>query len=160
MSWGEVKKVNSDLSVPLNDRMGYVAGNMPRGVIQKSVSKGITGDGSTFNGTILDISGRGVVSGISTSRYNDSCRAIVTVDIDNGKKTITVSSGASVSVNLQNLFSTVDVSGSEIDISSSGSLNDLIYFEESLKVSCDLYANVNVSTTYAASASVTYGLLE
>lgn len=161
MSWDEVKKaINSDLNVPLNERMGYVSGIIPRGAIKKSYSKAI-GSGS-YRGTVLEIEGRGILVSAAASRSYSSTafHASMTINIDNGKKIIQLAgedvSGtgtASLKVELDNVSSVGDVSGSEVQIGFGESiiLNYPIYFEESIKV--DIYIH-SENFSYQSGASV------
>lgn len=71
MSWSEVKKINSDLSVPLDERAKYVAGIIPRSLNVKtlsgSVSNSFLNDGSfpkTKESTISEVTGSGLVTSI------------------------------------------------------------------------------------------------
>lgn len=161
MSWDEIRKaVNSDLSVPLNERMGYVGGVVPRGIVQKTISKSTT---TSFTGTVLDITGKGLLIAASTGGNQVNCRSSMTIIIDD-KKTIVVSDASgsgstSLSTNILSGASTVDLSESNITIpfGSAAVLNEFIHFEESLKVTFNLNAP---TTSYSSSASVSYGLFE
>lgn len=74
MSWGEIKKINSDLSMPLDERMSYISGIIPRGVEKKSitgnvgVSVSVDGQNITASDSkevvVLEIDGSGMISSI------------------------------------------------------------------------------------------------
>lgn len=61
MSWGEVKKINSDLSVPLDERATYVAGIIPRNTIPKTITP------SANNGVVYEYSGKTIINSLSIS---------------------------------------------------------------------------------------------
>ena len=58
MSWGEVKKINSDANVPLDERMTWFDGYIPRLALGRSCSK----SGEAYSGEILNITGRGYIT--------------------------------------------------------------------------------------------------
>ena len=77
MSWGEVKKINSNLSVPLDtlignlrlnnsnvylsDRMQYVGGIIPRNTIPKIITP------EANNGVVYEYSGKTIINSLSFS---------------------------------------------------------------------------------------------
>ena len=149
----------SDINASLDERMKYVGGVIPRGLVQNTISKSTT---TSFTDTVLEIAGKGYLIAASTVGNQVNCRSSMTIIIDNNK-TIVVSdapgSGStSLSTNILEGASTVDLSESNITIpfGSNAVLNDFIHFEESLKVTLNLTAP---TTSYSSSASVSYVLL-
>lgn len=71
MSWGEVKKINSDVSVPLNERMGYVNGLIKRGAVANTLSMTTLKYQQNVDAVndieLLNVSGAGYVDGIDIS---------------------------------------------------------------------------------------------
>ena len=61
MSWGEVKKINSDLSVPLDERAKYIAGIIPRNTIPKTITP------EANNGVVYEYSGKTIINSLSFS---------------------------------------------------------------------------------------------
>lgn len=167
MSWGEVKKINSDLSMPLDERMKYINGILPRGIANKNVSK--TVKLSSFSGEVLNISGSGVVMGATCSceSYNETY-ARISIDIDNGEKIITIgdtvqrTSGVNTSFAFDIDSSTSDFLESDnvldVPVNSRKTINFLIEYKKSLVVTMDIYSEKSNNVGSASSATFNYGI--
>lgn len=169
MSWGEVKKINSDLNVPLDERMGYVGGIIPRGTVQKQVTKQISYSDGVFNGEILSVNGKGALASAVVTCYAGSTTdaySACEIDIDDGSRIITIGDittnttkgKAGFYVDLSASFSDIGVMDeSEISIPADAyyTVNKPILFEKSLKVTAKLFTK-KVS---ASTCSINYALL-
>lgn len=167
MNWDEVSRINSDLMVPLDERMKYINGILPRGIASKNVSK--TVKLSSFSGEVLNVSGSGVVMGATCSceSYNRTY-ARISIDIDNGEKIITVgdtvqrTSGINTSFAFDIDSSTSDFSESDnvldVPTNSKKTINFPIKYKKSLVVTMDIYSEKSNNVGSASSATFNYGI--
>lgn len=90
MSFVEVKKINSDMSVPLDERLTYVGGIIPRGLPTKRCTRNVianTASGHVVNTpmvtTLMDAEGRGWITDFkfSVSKAKSYVSAALTVTI-------------------------------------------------------------------------------
>ncbi|MGN0337907.1 MAG: hypothetical protein ACI4EE_10480 [Lachnospiraceae bacterium] len=168
MGWDEVKKaINSDLNVPLNERMTYIDGILPRGLNGNTVSK----SGSNYNGELLNITGRGficIAKALGSVDPNNKVYLSATMDIyidentDNSRyiklyaysSSSNSSPSASISFDKDNLFQTLSIEPSILLQNDSRIINKPIEFKESLRVNVSI-AN---SFSYTASVTITYAI--
>ncbi len=69
MSWSEIKKaVNSNLDLPLNEKIEYIGGVIPRGCIRKTVSS----DTPRKEVVLVEVSGRGFVDSANIRLYSSN----------------------------------------------------------------------------------------
>lgn len=61
MGWDEVKKINSDMMVPLDERATYISGIIPRKSIERTIY-GERFDQGEYSEVIIDIIGSGYIS--------------------------------------------------------------------------------------------------
>lgn len=57
MSWEEVKKINGDMSLSLDEKMTYVYGLIPRGASKRELNE----VAPASNTTVLNVSGHGML---------------------------------------------------------------------------------------------------
>lgn len=147
MSWGEVKKVNSDLSIPLDERMGYVVGAVPRGVISKCISS--TGTGAEVeilniegSGGITEMTVTGAVNAATFGGYTANIKVYIDENTSDSKTIIFHGNGNyhglstnTVSIDINNVICDVDLSN-DAEITTNGSyvINAPIIFKKSLRV--------------------------
>lgn len=163
MSWGEVKKINSDLNVPLNERMGYVGGVIPRGAIKKVIQSNTP----RAKATILDISGKGVVDKVelavsSLNNWNAAGSILVYID---GELLFTISDSYSVPSGSRTTSVKYDVNScvcsdyKNIEVGKENILNLPLIFNKSLKIVHNSQSsNANGGSSAYDTAYITYGL--
>lgn len=161
MSWGEVKKINSDANVPLDERMTWVGGIVPRGKTMQTLSVTKKNDESpSWSGDLVNVTGKGMLIGSSyiSSNWNSLSSASMTINIDGGKKIITFGgSNTELKIDVDSLCPTFSIDKSQINLSGGTQVyNNVIRFDESLKVS----ASVKGYNNYPSSASVSYVLCD
>lgn len=167
MSWDEIKKaVNSDIQVPLNEKIEYVYGVVPRGIKKHITKKSVTE--SSYNGVIVSITGKGVIhsAAVSVTSTNLQHYEKLQIVID-GDKTITIgeavfsyskNTNASLTYVPSDMLSTIPPDDFPMTVlpGKAETINKPIFFEESLTVEVSLNMTTN---NQASSASITYGLL-
>ena len=162
MSWDEVKKaINSDLNVPLNERMTWVSGIIPRGQIIKTSSVNRKSDESpSWSGDLVNVTVKGMLAGSAfiSSSWNNLSSASMTINIDSGKRVINLgSSNTEMKIDTDALGSTFSINENPLNLSGGAHIyNDVIRFEESLKVSASVKGYYN----YPSTASVSYVLCD
>lgn len=168
MSWGEVKKINSDLSVPLDERASYVGGVIRRNVEKRSVEKDFYSGSDTVKETILDISGSGALQYIqvfNTAQGTSNSYVKCKIQIDNNDpiEIKMVSNGAygvvlDINTDVNSIFT--DVFSREITVSEhrvvTNSLvtNTPLVFKNQLKLSCEI-GGYGVSKGFRANYGLT-----
>ena len=151
MSWGEVKKINSDLSVPLDEKYMYAYGILPRKCQLKTISKQVSE--STFSGEIISVNGKGIVNNICLKTgVNWSCYAWCKIDIDNGRQIIELGDTierydkiyeTGISMDLSKVYSTINAWDKKVNvpIGKAAIINFPIAYEESLAVTAKLFSS-------------------
>lgn len=145
MSWDEVKKINSDMFVPLDERATYIAGIIPRNKLLKSAGHSKSAFYGNENTTILSIKGSGKI--LSMSAYAEvGASSEMTVNIDDGQKIFTFISNNSISkleIDMNSIYSTLDITPVNILITNGKTfkINDVIDFKHSLLVTDKISAS-------------------
>lgn len=64
MGWDEVKKINSDMFVPLDERMTYIGGIIPRNILETALhlEKNFLDNADVKDDVLLSIKGVGLIS--------------------------------------------------------------------------------------------------
>lgn len=165
MSWEEVKKINGDMSLSLDERMVYIYGMIPRGASKRELNE----VAPASNTTVLNVSGHGMLyyamiynpgqsyeynSTIAITIYIDeslSSKRIITITRTNnraGGSTALTTDLASLGILEANKF---DLSSNNITINGiSKSTNIPILFSKSLRIvtTSNWFDQAKLSTHY------------
>lgn len=145
MSWEEVKKINGDMSLSLDEKMTYVYGLIPRGAVKKELVYENVG-----NMTMVNVSGRGMLEflyiyGNSSSEHTINVTAYLDESLSS-KKVITlqnvVSYGAGRAISMNTNLDSIGIlenqafshDSSNIIITKNSATNIPILFSKSLRV--------------------------
>lgn len=155
----------------LSDKMEYIGGVLPRGIIAQTVKYYRESPYGQFDKTLVEVSGSGYLFSASIylwAAHNYSVYNLMTITID-GSKIINVGTGthvnsdngayeksASLKVDLESI--TPNVKNDSFPITCAPGTdyvtNKLIRFEKSLKITCKYYSGSNANS----SGSVCYAL--
>ncbi len=169
MNWDEVSRINSDLTVPLDERSMYIGGVISRNIKKRNIGTEFFSGSDVQTKTILDISGSGILQHINASNQaQGTTDAYVkcTIEIDdndpieikmvsNGAYGVVLDINTDINAIFTDVFSRAIIVSDHRVVTNNLVTNSPLIFKNKLKLTCEVGGYGSTK-----SCNADYGLIE